>query len=335
MGKNRRFILVTLVILAAWLAVYSAALRPWFLDWGATRDERTRTLPGQELAPVGAQPHTRAVTVDAPPDRVWPWLAQIGIGRAGFYSYTWLENLFLSGIHNVYRVAPLWQDRRAGDFVRSFQFGAEKAGVNGWRMEPFEDGKYFFLNPGWGPFVLEPRDASQTRFVIRSWRNKMNPAAGALMALFFDPIHFAMEKRTMTEVKRLAERRRLAPGWLTALAWIGFGLAGTIGAGIIVSRKRKKLWILVPDSWALLCLVIAGDPQAALTAFTASGLIIAGFRAFGRRGWAWLVGFWIFAYLVLIFANNAYLVFGLVFLAAAPLAFWALSKRRTPAMPAS
>lgn len=326
---------MTLVVLAAWLVVYFAAIRPWFLDWGSTADERSGPLPGQDLAPAGAESHTRAVTIDAPPDRVWPWLAQIGIGRAGFYSYTWLENLICAGIHNTYRVKALWQDRRAGDFVRSFQFGAEKAGFSGWRMEPFEDGKYFFLNPGWGPFVLAPRDTSQTRFFIRSWRSRMNPVTGALMALAFDPIHFTMEKRMMVEVKRLAERRPTAPVWIIILAWLGFGFAGITAAGVIISRQRRKLWILVPDFWALACLVVANDPQAALTAFTACCLIIGGFRLFGRRGWAWILGFWIFVDLVLIYAGDAFLVFGLVFLVAAPIGLVLMLKNRVQPMSAA
>jgi hypothetical protein len=77
------------------LVAYEALLRPWMLDWGSTKQERRRPLPGDEVTndidPAGMARHTRAVTIDAPPEAVWPWLVQIGDCRAGFYSYDWFE----------------------------------------------------------------------------------------------------------------------------------------------------------------------------------------------------------------------------------------------------
>jgi hypothetical protein len=69
------------------------ALRPWFLHWGATNEEIKKALPGDELCPEAASMATRAVTIHAPAEEVWPWIAQIGQDRGGFYSYSWLENL--------------------------------------------------------------------------------------------------------------------------------------------------------------------------------------------------------------------------------------------------
>jgi hypothetical protein len=137
------------------------------------------------------------------------------------------------------------------------------------------------------------------------------------MGLFFDPIHFTMEKRMMVEVKRLAERRPEPLRLLAAPAALGFLLAAFIASAVILTRKRKKLWILVPLVYALLIVVLAHDAKAALTGFTAAALILAVFRALGRRGWAFIAGFWIYVGLVLIYAHDAYLIFGLGFLAAA------------------
>ena len=74
-------------------ATYLLALRPWLRRWGATDDEVARALPGDELVPDPAIDSTWSVTIDAPAEDVWPWLAQIGQDRGGFYSYEWLENL--------------------------------------------------------------------------------------------------------------------------------------------------------------------------------------------------------------------------------------------------
>ena len=59
---------------------------------------------------------TWAVTIEAPPDAVWPWLVQMGQDRAGFYTYEWFENVVLRlDIHNAARIVPEWQDIRVGD----------------------------------------------------------------------------------------------------------------------------------------------------------------------------------------------------------------------------
>jgi hypothetical protein len=82
---------------------------------GATRDEASRTLPGDELLGHAGIQADRAITIDAPPHRVWPWIAQLGQDKAGFYSVAWLENLFGCEIHNADRIVPEWQSPQAGD----------------------------------------------------------------------------------------------------------------------------------------------------------------------------------------------------------------------------
>jgi hypothetical protein len=331
MKRPRAFTLVALGVLAVWLVLYFAAVRPGFLRWGATDEEAARVLTGDERTPVSGYQCTRAVTVDAPPDKVWPWIVRLGVGQGGFYSYSWLENLVLAGIHNADTLDPSAPARASGDFVRSFQFGADRPGTNGWRFDVLAAGRAFFLDPGWGPFLLEPAGASQTRLLIRSRGNPASPVGKALSGLFFDPIHFTMEKRMMVEIKRLAEGRPETMRLLSIPAAFGFLLAAFIAAMVIVTsgdvprvltrgaaltRPRKKLWILLPLLWALAIAGLAQDLRAAMVGFTALSLIVAGFRALGRRGWAFVAGFWIYADLVLIYAHDAYLVFGLAFLAA-------------------
>ena len=79
------------------------------LHWGATRAEVDGVLPGDEVLPAADLVSTRAITIDARPEDVWAWVAQLGQGRGGFYSYDCLENLIGCDIHSSDTVRPAWQ----------------------------------------------------------------------------------------------------------------------------------------------------------------------------------------------------------------------------------
>lgn len=109
---------LTLVPVAAVAAISAPWLRRRLLQMGATADEVEALLPGDELLAGADLIATRAITIDAPPEGVWPWIVQIGQGRGGFYSYDALENLAGSQIHSATTIVPEWQDVRVGDVVR-------------------------------------------------------------------------------------------------------------------------------------------------------------------------------------------------------------------------
>ena len=107
----------TLVATAAALAVvllYRFALGPRQRRWGATGDEVVGAMPGDDLLRPGAAGTTRAITIDAPPERVWPWLLQIGYGRGGWYSHDWLDN---DGKPSIDRIDPQLQRLAVGDRI--------------------------------------------------------------------------------------------------------------------------------------------------------------------------------------------------------------------------
>src|SRR5664279_5205357 len=116
MGKTRGCVAAAMAG-AAIIELYRGRLRPWMYTWGADDDEVVGALPGDELFVAGAPRTTRALTIGAPPKAVWPWLAQIGEDRAGFYSYSLLERLAGAKIHNADTVHKEWQDVRVGDTV--------------------------------------------------------------------------------------------------------------------------------------------------------------------------------------------------------------------------
>jgi hypothetical protein len=88
--------------------------RPWHLKWGATREELSRSMPGDEIVPRPIFNATRAVTIDARPEDVWPWILQIGFWRAGWYTYDILDNL---GRRSADRIVPDLQHMEVGDLV--------------------------------------------------------------------------------------------------------------------------------------------------------------------------------------------------------------------------
>ena len=211
--------LSALIAVVAILALWT--LRRWGMHWGATPDELRRSWPGDEISPQATEISTRAVTIGAPAATVWSWLIQIGQDRAGFYSYTWLENLFRCVMPRVERVVPEWQERALGDIVwlaRRDRYHGEARQ----RVVRLDTGRVLSLaSPSdWGrlvrrqtsregnwTFILVPIDSHTTRFVVRS----RGPAAPTLLArLFwvavFEPAHFIMERKMMLRIKALAER---------------------------------------------------------------------------------------------------------------------------------
>ena len=85
------------------------------MHWGATDAEASGKMYGDRYIPENTVVSTRAITIDAPVERVWYWVAQMGQGRAGFYSFDWLENLFAANMENAEEVHLEWTGIRAGD----------------------------------------------------------------------------------------------------------------------------------------------------------------------------------------------------------------------------
>ncbi len=253
-----------LIIMAAF-AAYTFAVRPWFLNWGTTAQERRQPLLGDDAWIGGAVTGTRAVSIEAPPEKVWPWLVQIGQDRAGFYSYSWLENLSLADIHNTLEIRPEWQVHNVKDFVRSvkpgYMFGLlkDKDGASGWRVPFVAPGRSLTLKY-WGTFALEPTGTGGTRFFARSRGEPLPGVLGRLLGFWVvDPAHFVMEKKMMTEIKRLAEGRPGPPGWLRFLAILGFASAALGSTLLIGTKKRRGFWLLLPGLYAALILWQTAD----------------------------------------------------------------------------
>jgi hypothetical protein len=110
--------LVTGALTAAIATVYCLRIRPWQLFWGATASEVNGWLPGDDLLASADLTATRAITIEAPPSEIWPWIVQLGQGRGGFYSYDFLENLAGCNIHSANHVGAEWQNVSVGDEIK-------------------------------------------------------------------------------------------------------------------------------------------------------------------------------------------------------------------------
>jgi hypothetical protein len=119
------------IAIVAGVAAGVVLARRWQLRWGANAEELAGALPGDELIARPDLTATRAITARAPAARVWPWIAQLGQARGGFYSYDFLENLVGCNIHSAARVVPEWQDIKPGDKVGLHPEVAPRGGRRG------------------------------------------------------------------------------------------------------------------------------------------------------------------------------------------------------------
>jgi hypothetical protein len=185
------------------VVAFFGSYRPWHLKWGATPDELAMTMPGDEIVRLPIFNATRVVTVKARPEDIWPWIVQIGFGRAGWYSIDLFDNL---GRHSSERIVPELQRIEIGDLVPlgpgegSGMFVKEFV-VN--RSMLWWTGKDGQTTWAWG---LYPTVGGATRLVTRvrtpfSWRQPMS----AIWLLLSEVADFPMMRKCLLGIKRRAE----------------------------------------------------------------------------------------------------------------------------------
>lgn len=211
---------------AAAVMAYALLVRPWHVRWGATDEEVDRPLPGDDLLPRSRWGATRAITIQAPPDAVWPWIAQLGQGRGGLYSYDWLENLAGCDIHSADAILPEHQSPAAGDLIRMGPQGYPAFVVQS--VDPGHALVLTAVNPETGQvealpddpgepytagswaFVLEDAGPGATRLIVRSRGDSNLGPGNTLMWRIVEGVQFVMEQKMLRGVKLRAESA--APG---------------------------------------------------------------------------------------------------------------------------
>jgi hypothetical protein len=251
--KLRRLGTAALALAGGSLAALTVTRR-WHQHWGATNQEITRPLPGDDLIPAAKLDSTHAITIHAPADQIWPWLAQMGYeDRAGTYSY----DLFERSIgRNLYQVDPDIPALAAGatmPFAPGMPMTVAVAdpphALVLWQVTSAN--KAIDPTGPWGnnyvawtwAFVLESVDATTTRLLVRM-RVGYQPAKkwAPYMWLLVEPAHFVMGRRQLLGIRQRAEaarqpddqERRGAP----AVAGAGAGSVLRVGSGSLTLRSR-------------------------------------------------------------------------------------------------
>lgn len=203
---NKLFKIVGILAGLAVLAVIVVrALMPWMDRWGATSDEINATYPGDELIPSSPYSYTRAVTVNAAPEDIYPWLVQMGAEKGGMYTYSWFEtNILRCELINADRVHEEWQGLKVGDKV--------KMCPGDWGPPAYEvalliSGQAVVIghqvNGSWSDiwqFILIPQADGTTRLIARGRENK----SGSIWDII-RPGQFVMERGMLLGIKERAE----------------------------------------------------------------------------------------------------------------------------------
>jgi hypothetical protein len=184
-------------------AAYPLLLRKWCLTWGATPDEVAADIPGDELMPLPDLVSTRAITIDAPPAAIWPWLVQMGSGRGGAYTYDWIENLFGLDMHSADQILPEFQHLAIGDVL---PVGPNGPGLRLEVLEPERVLAFRSVDNNWvWQFALFPRGDS-TRLVSRNRITTHTLGLPHRLAyVLMEPGSLLMERKMLLGIKRRAE----------------------------------------------------------------------------------------------------------------------------------
>jgi hypothetical protein len=201
MKNINRFIKYNIIFYIFIALVYWIFIRPQHINWGATSAETNKKLPCDEFISPNRIVSTRAITINATKEKVWPWIAQTGQNRGGFNSYYWLENLFGAKMVNAKIIHPEWQNPQPGDTV---YYGKNE----GYAMISAAKKNEYYSLSGW-TFYLQTIDNATTKLILRypSMEVKQSKLSTIYYYGLFEPLHFIMESGMMMGIKQKAERK--------------------------------------------------------------------------------------------------------------------------------
>jgi len=191
-------------------AVYILVARPRQLRWGAGARECEASLPGDDLIASPDLVATRAITVRTSAGRVWPWIAQLGQGRGGFYSYDFVENLAGCDIHSADRIVAEWQDIKIGDEIKlAPAVGLEVAGLEPGRSLVLRGGVPMGNTPPpydftWA-WVLRDEPGGTARLLVRERYAYTRPWARFLVEPV-EAVSFVMSQKMLRGIRDRAEQ---------------------------------------------------------------------------------------------------------------------------------
>lgn len=200
-----------ILLLLAIAAVYWIPVRRWFSRWGTTPEERTRVMAGDAFIAHPTHVTTHAVTVDAAPEDIWPWLVQMGTGRGGLYSYDWLDRVFgFLDRPSADRILPEFQNLSIGDTI----FLGPRETLTVAKLDPLRALALSYNAHGiewvW-QFGLYPVEKTRTRLITRGSERVPRTFGGWIMMRVMEPAAFVMTRRMLLGVKARAEELHRTP----------------------------------------------------------------------------------------------------------------------------
>ena len=208
------------------LVAFEYVVYPWLCRRDASVGEATTSLPGDDVVPHSTAGYTLATSIAAAPSAVWPWLAQMGQGRGGFYTHEWVESLLRADIHNAARIVPEWQSLNLGDHIRLTPdpyLGRAGQFLEVVQMEPEQtlvlEQRLPNGTKGTWAFVLRRESYRSTRVLFRRRSERLSLFDRLMM-----PGYCFMDRGMLAGLKLRAERegRRVDQ-------WVGAGTNARVG----------------------------------------------------------------------------------------------------------
>jgi hypothetical protein len=218
---QKRGVLALGIGVVASAALYGLFVRRWHSRWGATDYEVEMSLPGDDIVSSPNMNTTRAITIEASPDDIWPWLVQMGKGRGGLYSYDWLDIAFgYLDKPSADRILPDFQMLHRGDVI---PMGCNDSTDDDFYVHDILPNHALVIGANAPEFrnrvswtiLLLPVGNARTRLIMRVRANIELDAKGVILYGLLDPAAFIMLRKQMLNLKQLAERTR----YERELAW--------------------------------------------------------------------------------------------------------------------
>jgi len=236
-------ILAVLTVLLLVGISYFAWFRPYQLNWGATSAEVGQPMAGDELNPDPSFRATRAITIAGSPEEAWPWLLQMGHGRAGFYGYDLLENIgSAAGIRSADEILPELQQFREGDTVPI-------SAVVSMTFHAIEPHRHLIwvgseeAEPGAFTWALYPLEGNQTRLISRiRWSYHWTPISAIPLVLFTEFADHIAVRKILQGVRGRVEGN-VEPMWVQNTEFFTFvGTSFTFAAALLLILLRRLTW---------------------------------------------------------------------------------------------
>lgn len=233
--------LLGFVLVAVFLASTVAVLPGWIATYGATDTEVKAFYPGDQMIPNPVVQWTHAETIRAPVDKVWPWIAQIGQSKGGFYSYTFIENLIAGdgSYQNAARIIPEFQNPLPGDEIIKDMLAWKEIKPNEYILAATDN--FFGLHWTWG-WYLKSIDANSTRLILRMKIRSEGEQLPQAALFLVNAGGFIMENCMIRGIRERAEGRAvLSPNEpLEISIWVVILLLGLFSAWLVINRRK---WI--------------------------------------------------------------------------------------------